>query len=317
MTNPINNTKKVAIIVLNFNGEKSTVKCIESLLKSNTNGIIASIIVVDNGSKKGSVEYIRKNSEKLKFGDFNFEILETGKNLGFSGGMNFGIRHAIENNAEYIAILNNDTVVDPNMILELVNFTKSNEADIVAPKIYFGKGYEFHKGRYADVEKGKVLWYAGGIMDWDNVIGKHRGVDEVDIGQYEKAEETAFASGCCFIAKREVFEKIGIFDEKYFLYYEDNDLSKRAKNAGFKIYYVPGAYLWHENAGSAGGSGSALQDYYITRNRLFFGMRYAPIRAKFALFRESLMILAGGRKWQKRGVIDFYLGKMGKGSFRI
>ena len=153
-------------------------------------------------------------------------------------------------------------------------------------------------------------------MDWNNVIGHHRGVDEIDRGQFDKTEETELATGCCMLLKKEVFEKVGMLDDKYFLYYEDADLSIRTKKKGFKIVYVSKSVIWHKNASSAGGSGSVLQDYYITRNRLLFGFRYSAIRAKFALLRESLALLINGRKWQKRGVLDFYLGKLGRGSYQ-
>ena len=153
-------------------------------------------------------------------------------------------------------------------------------------------------------------------MDWKNVVGSHRGVDEVDHGQYEKCESTDFVSGCCLMVRREVLEKVGFFDPKYYLYYEDNDFCQRAKKAGFKIIYEPKAYLWHKNAGSAGGSGSHLQDYYTTRNRLLFGIKYAPVKSKLALIKEGTKLLIKGRKWQKRGVMDFYLNNFGKGSYR-
>jgi GT2 family glycosyltransferase len=137
----------------------------------------------------------------------------------------------------------------------------------------------------------------------------------VDKGQYEKVEQTDFASGCCEMIKREVLEKVGVFDERYFLYYEDNDLSQRAKKQGFKVFYQPKAILWHLNAGSTGGSGSILQDYYITRNRLLFGFKFASPRAKIALVRESLKLIFAGRPWQKKGALDFYLRRFGKGSY--
>lgn len=153
-------------------------------------------------------------------------------------------------------------------------------------------------------------------MDWGNVLGSHRGVNEVDKGQYDRMDRTDFASGCCLLIKREVLETVGMFDEKYFLYYEDSDLAERAKRKNYSIMYAPKAYLWHKNAGSAGGSGSALQDYYITRNRLLFGMRYASIRTRIALLKESMRLLVTGRAWQKKGVRDFYLRRFGKGSYR-
>lgn len=303
--------KSIAIVLLNFNGEKDTIECLKSIKKLETDGFALLTIVVDNGSEKK----FRVQSSEFRVGEL--KIIHNDKNLGFSGGNNVGIRYALKKNADYILILNNDTVVDKSLVLELLKLAQSDESiGIVVPKIYFAKGFEFHKDRYNESEQGRVIWYAGGIMDWKNVIGVHRGVDEVDRGQYEKVIETDFASGCCMFIKRGVFERIGFFDEKYFLYYEDNDLSQRAKREGFKIIYSPKAVLWHKNAGSAGGSGSSLQDYYITRNRLLFGMRYVPIRSKLSLIKESFELLFFGRTWQKRGVLDFYLKRFGKGSFQ-
>ncbi|MBI3092971.1 MAG: glycosyltransferase family 2 protein [Candidatus Levybacteria bacterium] len=303
--------KSIAIVLLNFNGEKDTIECLKSIKKLETDGFALLTIVVDNGSEKK----FRVQSSEFRVGEL--KIIHNDKNLGFSGGNNVGIRYAFKKNADYILILNNDTVVDKSLVLELLKLAQSDESiGIVVPKIYFAKGFEFHKDRYNESEQGRVIWYAGGIMDWKNVIGVHRGVDEVDRGQYEKVIETDFASGCCMFVKREVFERVGMFDEKYFLYYEDNDLSQRAKREGFKIIYSPKAVLWHKNAGSAGGSGSSLQDYYITRNRLLFGMRYVPIRSKLSLIKESFELLFFGRTWQKRGVLDFYLKRFGKGSFQ-
>lgn len=298
---------KVYAIVLNYNGEKDTNECIKSLEKSIQKSFELSIVVVDNASEK-----------PFKPLNKNIILLKNTVNKGFSGGNNTGIRFALENNADYVLILNNDTLVDPHIIEELlVGANSDSQVGIVSPKIYFAKGYEYHKDRYKPEELGKVIWYAGGEMDWKNLIGHHTGVDEVDTGQYDKTTEIEYSSGCCMLVKKEVFEKIGYFDENYFLYYEDNDLSIRAKNFGFKIMYVPKAIVWHKNAGSVGGSGSELQDYYITRNRLLFGIRYAPLRTKIALIKESISFYLNGRKWQKKGVSDFYQRKFWKGSFTI
>ncbi|HSX40598.1 MAG TPA: glycosyltransferase family 2 protein [Candidatus Saccharimonadales bacterium] len=310
--------KKAAVIILNFNGEKDTVSCLQSVAKIDTGGLDVSIIVVDNGSKEGSAQYVQKHAKDIDFGKIHFELLKTGKNLGFAGGNNVGFKHALENGNDYITILNNDTLVDEKFLTELVRVLDSeSKIGIVGPKIYFAKGFEYHRDRYSDKEKGKVFWYAGGIMDWDNVVGKHRGVDEVDHGQFDKIEETDFVSGCCMMIKKEALEKVGLFDEKYFLYYEENDLNQRVRKAGYKIIYAPKAVIWHLNARSAGGSGSVLQDYFIARNRMKFGMTYASFRTKLALLRESLRILKSGRQWQKTGIRDYYLQKFGKGSFEV
>lgn len=299
---------QVYISILNFNGRDNTIACLRSLEKAFKNGFDLKVLVIDNASK-----------EKLNlptFSKLDIKIIVNKENLGFSGGHNVGIKYAIEDGADYILILNNDTEVRKDLIWELLRSSKEG-VGIVAPKIYFYPGFEFHKDRYKKEEKGRVFWYAGGEMDWGNVIGHHRGVDEVDNGQYDFPQPTDFASGCCMLIRREVFEKVGFFDERYFLYYEDNDLSQKAKRSNFKIMYNPKAILWHKNAGSAGGSGSSLQDYYITRNRLIFGMRFAPLRSKLSLIRESLNLLLKGRTWQRKGILDFYLGKFERGSYKL
>lgn len=304
--------KNIFISMLNFNGNNNTIVCVDSLRKINGADIKLTVLIIDNGSAQ------RLNLENKLLENMRIKVINNVKNLGFAGGHNVGIKYALENGAEYVVILNNDTYVDKNFLKELLGVAeKDNKIGILVPKIYFAPGFEFHKNRYKKEDLGKIFWCAGGIMDWENVIGHHRGVDEADNGQYDKVEEAELATGCCMLIKREVFEKVGIFDDKYFLYYEDSDLNIRARNEGFKTIYVPKSIIWHKNAGSAGGSGSNLQDYYITRNRLIFGFRHAPIRSKLALFRESLFLLFRGREWQKRGVLDFYLGKLGKGSYEI
>jgi len=300
---------KVFIIILNWNGKEFILECLDSLKKLQITNYKLQIIVVDNASTDGSVEEIEKRYKDIK-------ILRNKENLGFAEGNNVGIRYVLKNGADYVLILNSDTIIDENLIVQLIKVTKKDpKIGILGPKIYFAPGFEFHKKRYKPEEKGKVIWYAGGKIDWNNVLASHRGVDEVDKGQYDKVEETGFVSGCCLFVKREVFEKIGLFDPKYFLYLEDNDFCQRAKRAGFKVIYAPGGKLWHLNAGSSR-VGGPLHDYYLTRNRLLFGMRYAPYRARLALFKESLKLLIFGRKWQKAGVRDFYFRKFGRGSWK-
>jgi len=300
---------KVLISLIDFNGSKNTLLCLDSLNKVKAEGFELNVVVVDNASNE-------KFQTEKEYKNFSLKIIRSETNLGFAGGQNLGIKYGLENGIDYFVILNDDVILEENFLLKLLKtFDKEKNCGIVSPKIYFAKGYEFHKERYDVKDLGNVIWYAGGKMDWQNMIAAHRGVDEVDKGQYEKLEKTDFASGCCAAIKREVFEKVGLFDEKYFLYYEDNDLSQRIKKAGFAIYYQPKAFLWHLNAGSAGGSGSSLQDYYITRNRLLFGFKFASFKTKLALIKESLRLMLAGRPWQKKGAVDYYLGRFGKGSY--
>jgi GT2 family glycosyltransferase len=197
----------------------------------------------------------------------------------------------------------------------MISSFKSGAGGVV-PKIYFTKGHEYHKDRYKKDDLGKVIWYAGGTIDWDNVTSKHLGLDEVDKGQFDEEGKITFATGACFLVKKEVIEKIGLFNENYFLYYEDADLSMRIRKEGYDILYTPKAIVWHSNAASSG-SGSNLHDYYLTRNKLVFGMKYAPLKMKAFLLKEAFKILSSGREWQKKGVRDYFVKKLGKGSYEV
>lgn len=300
----------IFISILNFNNQDETIKCLDSIKKITVDGFSLHTIVIDNASR----EVFTVDSKD--YTSIDLIIMKNKKNTGFSGGHNQGISYALKNGATHVLILNNDTIVDKNTLKELLNgFDIAKEIGVTVPKIYFSKGSEFHKDRYTKEELGKVIWFAGAKMDWKNIVGSHIGVDEVDTGQFDTAHEVEFGTGGCMLVKREVFEKVGMFDENYFLYYEDSDLFMRIKEKGFLIFFIPNAILWHHNASSSGGSGSALQDYYITRNRLLFGLKYASLRAKIALIREGFRLVFRGRKWQRRAVIDFYLGNLGKGSY--
>lgn len=309
-------TRKVSIIVLNWNRFKDTKETLLSLVKTNLGDFEGEVILVDNNSSDGSVSKIQKSKSKYQNDNLKLKIIENKENLGFAAGNNVGIQYALDNGADYILILNNDVEVHKNFILEMMkNFESGNKVGAISPKIYFAKGFEFHKDRYKDSDLGKVIWYAGGLIDWDNVYGTTRGVDEVDIGQHNSERLSDYATGTCFLIPREVVEKVGMFDEKYFMYYEDTDLSQRIKRAGYRVMYEPDAIIWHKVAQSSG-IGSGLNDYFTTRNRMLFGFKYAKARTKFALVRESLRLLIAGREWQKKGIRDFYTMRFGKGSWR-
>lgn len=300
--------KKITVVTVNYNTEDDTRNLLASIKKLNKSNFLLSIIVVDNGSKN---IFKSDQSEDL-------EIIRIDENTGFTGGFNKGIKRALEKGADYVFIVNNDTILDHNIIENMLSVMESNsKIGITVPKIYFAKGHEFHKDRYEKDELGKVFWYAGGYMDWAHVQSIHRGVDEVDYGQYDAIEKVTFATGCCMLIKKEVLEKVGLFDDNFFLYYEDADLSERIKRAGYDIYYVPTAVLFHINASSSGGAGrgNTLQDYFITRNQMLFGMKYAPLRTKIALIRQSINLSLNGRPKQKQAIKDYYLGKFGKGTF--
>lgn len=275
----------ISVVILNYKLKELTLKCLKSVQSSDYPNL--NIIVVDNNSGDGLQEKI-VNDKEITF-------IQTGDNLGYSGGNNIGIKKALELGADYIFILNPDAIVKKDTISILQKTALDSNSDILGPKVYF--------------EDEKTIWYAGSQFDLANVLGNHRGVDEIDSGQYDQIEETDGVTGAAMFVKADVFKKIGSFDERYFLYYEDADFCYRAKQAGLKITYVPQAVVIHKNAQSTG-LGTPLQDYYITRNRMLFASKFLSFRTRFALLREAIKNI--NIPARKKALLDFLMGNFGK-----
>lgn len=303
----------VCLIILTTNALEMTKEQLIDVSKLSTRGIKAECMVVDNGSLDGTEAALKS----YKLPNMDYKFIQSGANLGFAGGNNVGIKDALKRKFDYILLLNNDLVLPVDLVTKLVNFMEKDvKVGVASPKMYFAKGYEFHKDKYSEKEKGNVLWYAGGTVDKNNVYTFHRGVDEVDRGQYNEVEETDVANGACVIIRREVFKKIGLLDASFFLYWEDADFSERAIRAGYKVMYYPETCMWHKVSASTGGSGSPTNDYFLTRNRFYYSMRYSKSRTKFAVLRDTIRLIFVGRTWQKWGAIDALLGRKGMGQWR-
>ncbi len=242
-----NDWPSVAIIILNWNGREDTLACLESLARLEYPSF--HIIVVDNGSTDGSPETIRRAFPQT-------EVLETGANLGYAGGNNRGLKAALARPFPYILLLNNDTLVAPDFLTHLVR-AADRTAGIVGPTIY-----------YAD--RPEVIWTAGGAIDWRRGDTRMIGLDAVDRGQFGTVpREVDFVSGCAMLVRRDVPERIGLLDERFFLYYEEVEWCVRARRAGFRILHVPQAKVWHRIAPQAQAESPTVH-YYMTRNRLLF-----------------------------------------------
>ena len=304
--------KKIFLVVLNWNGAKNTIECLRSIDKLEKGKFKVSVVVVDNASVDSSVGVLHDVALK----DAGYHLIENKENLGYAGGMNTGIKHALSKDADFIMLLNNDVLLHKDMLKELIKTAgKYKKAGIICPKIYFAEGYEFHKDKYKKSDLGKVIWYAGGEIDWANAIGTNKGVDQVDKGQFEAVEETDFATGNCMFIRSKAIKDTGLFNEDYFMYLEDVDICVKMKRSGWKILYSPKAMMWHKIAQSSA-IGGDLNDYFIIRNRMVFGMKYAPLRTKIALIRQSIGLLRNGRDWQKIAIKDYYKRDLGKGSWK-
>lgn len=292
----------VYIIILNWNGHKDTVECIESLQRIEYKNY--KIVIVDNGSTDNSASVL-----KTKFPDTS--LIVNKKNLGFSGGCNVGIKYALRKKADYILFLNNDTFVDKNFLSNLVETAESkNKVGIISPKIY-----------YAD--KPNMIFSMGGFK---NYKGSYPFIDyetkKIDTGQYENIEERDCVTGCCILIDKNIFKEVGMFDDEYFLYVEDMDFSIRVKNAGYKIFVCQKSKIWHKVSGSSGGEGNPVKEYYNNRNLILFARKNLTFEKNEYLFNlikgrlvKTLFYLKNGKFknafaiWH--GILDGMLGKKG------
>lgn len=267
----------IGLVTVNYNQYKLTQEFLDSLSKVK-NADQISVYIADVSTKKEAFEI--KSVYPMKVVNVSLP------NLGYAYGINMGVKHFISKGVDKYCAINNDILFDKNFYTEAVEGFK--KADIFGGKIYYAPGFEYHKS-YKKGDIGRVIWYAGGINDWNNVYTYHRGVDQVDIGQYDKSEKTEFITGCMLFFDKKVVEQIGLWDEKYFLYFEDSDYCERAKKAGFDLYYLPKIVIWHKNSQSTGGSGSPLQVRYQRKNRVIFGLKYAPLKTKIHLIKNYLL----------------------------
>jgi GT2 family glycosyltransferase len=299
--------QKFAIITVNYNGLADTLDLLDSLKKAKIpKNISIQTIVVDNASQDDSINILTEKFPEII-------LIANHKNLGFAGGNNVGIKKANDQKADWIVLINNDCFVDDNFFVNLENSAINDpKTGALGGLIYFAPGFEYQK-HYSKRDSGKVIWYGGGQFDWLNILGSHRHVDEVDNGNLV-TETTDFISGALMIIRADILQKTGGFDEKYFMYLEDVDLCQQIRMAGFNLIFDPSIKIWHKVAQSSG-IGSPLNDYFITRNRLLFGFKYAKTRTKLALVREAAKKLFTGRQAEKTAIKDYFTGKLYQGSW--
>jgi hypothetical protein len=294
---------KIGVVIIHYGDYEDTLKALQSCNISKSKKKFQLIpIIIQNQPNKQLIYHAWKISKDIIIPEYK-------QNYGFSEGNNIGIKIALKKKCSAVILLNNDAYFTENNLEKLLNYFIPSLDSLISPKIYFAPGYEYHN-KYKKHEIGKVIWYAGGKIDWDNIYPYHRGVDEVDYNQYDEINETDFVTGCCMIIRKNLIDKIGFFDNKYFLYFEDVDFSIRAKKNGFKVKYIPNSYLYHKNAQSSGLPGSNLHLYYQTRNRLYFGFKYSNLNTKKSLFFQSIKDLTDRNK--RKAVFDYYLNRMGK-----
>jgi len=248
--------KRLTIVVLNWNGLADTLALLRTLERCRVpEGWSVSVMVVDNGSSDGSPARIAAEFPKI-------ELVALPENLRFAGGNNQGLKRALAAGASAVMLLNNDTEADPGLLERLLLALEQHPgAGAVAPLIYFAA-------------PSQRIWYAGGRCVPALGLAAHRGLRTLDKGQYRSIERTGYLTGCCLLARREAWERVGLLDERYHIYAEDADWSLRARRSGFTLLFVPTARLWHKVSASAGNQ-SAWKIYQRLRANLTLFARNA------------------------------------------
>ena len=236
---------KFFIIIINFNNQRDINFCLQSLIKTYSK---INIIIVDNNSTDKSVGEIKK-IKNIK----HIKIIRNKRNLGFAGGCNVGIKYALNQGAESILLLNPDTVVKRGFLEPLL----VNKADIVGPIIKFKR-------------KGQWVYDFGGKVNF--CLGRTKHSESLKPGAHFSQPD--YLSGCCLLIKKKVFEKIGLLNEKYFLFFEDADFCLRAKKAGFKIALEPKSTVIHKL--SEGKEKTPRHYYHLIRSNLIFINYWVP-----------------------------------------
>jgi GT2 family glycosyltransferase len=293
-------TPNVAVIILNWNGWKDTLECLESLYQiSYTN---FEVIVIDNHSHDESIQKIRKycngklevqsqffqyktdnkpikiieitNQEndnlekslteqsKVSIDSKRLILIKNDENYGFAEGTNIGIRFALKYlKSSYILLLNNDTVVDPEFLDEMIKIGESSkQIGFVGSKTYF----------YDRINM--IQAAGGGNIDFQHAETPEIGFDQEDDGRYDQLLELDYVGGACLLAKTNVIEKIGVLDTNYYMYWEDVDWCFNGREAGYKSVYAFKSKIWHKYGTSSKGY---FKTYYHNRNRLYFMRKHA------------------------------------------
>lgn len=240
----------ISVVVVNWNGLPVIESCLESILCQTYQPL--EVIVVDNGSGDSSPDLVRNRFPQVR-------LIVNGKNLGFGGGNNIGIKAS---NGQYIMILNNDTRLDPRCLdLLMQSLERDRRFGAGAPKILLD-----HEDNLVD---------AAGIVVYPDGLSIGRGRLE-HAERYDEETEVFCASGCAALFRREMLEEIGLFDEDFFAYAEDTDLGWRARLAGWKAYYVPEAIVYHHHS-KIFGTYSVRKAFLVERNRIWVAWKNFPL----------------------------------------
>ena len=292
----------VHIVILNTNRRDDTLACLDSLSKSTYKDL--KTIVLDNSSTDGAVEAIHSAFP-------NVQIINLTENLGYAGNNNVGIEEAIKQGADWVLVLNEDTILDPDCLAELVKVGESDpKIGIVGPMVYHHNEPD-------------VIQSAGGMLGkyWQS---QHLGQNELDRGQFQSPHQVEWISGCAILVRKAAIEQAGMLDASFFIYWEETEWCIRIARSGWKIVHVPQAKIWHKGV-QRDYQPKPSFTYYGTRNHLLTLAKHnAALDVKIFTWVNIFRTLASWSirpKWKHkrehrnamwRGVVDFLQDRRGQ-----
>jgi len=256
---------RVVAVVVNWNGGEDNLACLRSLLGQT--GPPAEIVFVDNGSSDGSAELVAERFPDVR-------VLRNAENLGFGGASNQGIALGLERGADAAFLVNNDVELPPDTLAQLVEaLGREPGVGIVGPRVLYRD--EPHR-----------IWAAGGVLTWRRNLTTLCGHGGADHPRWQRTRRVDYVPGCAMLVRREVFERVGLFDPEYFMYTEDVDFCLGASRAGFASLCEGRAAAHHAASTSTGGGYNPRRKYMMGVNSIWFLRRYAgaPQWASFVLF---------------------------------
>ena len=283
----------VAIVILNWNRESDTLECLESLAHISYPSF--SVIVVDNGSTDGSPDAIERWGRE----NLPLTLIRNAENRGFVRGSNQGMRQALSKDADYVFLLNNDTVVEPDVLANLVRAVeRSSDIGMAGPKIY-----KYGEERVLDSAGTRTIpWLAQGFL---------LGHGEKDRGQFDSSTEMPYITGTALLVKRTILEKVGLMDEDYFCYFDDFDWGMKVREAGYRLLMEPKAVVHHKGSRTAGFN-SPFYMRHMIRSRILFARKHVPLPLFLFAFLPYLFlyrylrpaaILVIRRRWAHLGAL--------------
>lgn len=258
----------ISIVVLNWNGKRFIDPFMKSFADLDSSTARLELLFADNGSTDDSVLYMQETYGS----DSRVRIVENGGNYGYAGGNNLAMHQA---SGDYILVCNNDLELDKNLVRELLAVSVSKKADLVVPKLMY-------------LNKANTINNAGSRLETENDWPIHEiGANEKDKGQYDEVAEISAFCGACVLFRRDFLEEVGLFDARFFMYFEDGDLSWRGQTKGKRYFYAPKAIAYHVHTGSSK-EGSPLFNHFVGRNRLLILTKNARLSVLLSGWKKTL-----------------------------